>query len=224
VRIEFGEFMLDWDSRQLLCGGSPVHLSPKGLELLKVLLDRRPRALSKTELLERLWPRTFISDATLTSLVAEVRRSIGDDPRQARFVRTVQRFGYAFCGVATDYGSPSTVHTGNRVSCWVSWDFGQVALREGENILGRDRNVAVWLDSIDVSRRHARISISAGEAMLEDLASRNGTFVRGERITSPLNLVNGDQIELGSILVTFRIVPSDASTESRISLQRSTQE
>jgi DNA-binding winged helix-turn-helix (wHTH) protein len=221
VKHQFGEFTLDWDGRQLLREGGPVHLSPKGLELLRVLLDCRPRAVSKLELHERLWPDTFVSDATLTSLVAEVRRALGDEAGQGRFVRTVQRFGYAFCADAVEQAIPIPDNTAKRVHCWLTWDSGQAALREGENILGRDRTAAVWFDSIEVSRRHARISIVDEEAALEDLESRNGTFVRGERVTSAVKLQNGDRIELGSIAVTFRIAQANASTKSRIPSRRS---
>src|SRR5438034_303058 len=142
MNIEFADFTLDWDTRQLLRAGTPIHLSPKALELLKVLVERRPKAVSKAELHERLWPATFIADATLTSLVAELRGGLGDRAGQARFVRTVHRFGYAFCGSATELGEVSPRHAESGVSYWVIWDTGQVALREGENILGRDRDVA----------------------------------------------------------------------------------
>jgi DNA-binding winged helix-turn-helix (wHTH) protein len=221
VKIRFGEFTLDWDCRQLFCAGNAVEVSPKALDLLKVLVDSRPRALSKAELHERLWPATFISDATLTSLVAELRRIIGDTPGQSRFVRTVHRFGYAFCGAATELVEAHPGRAEGAAACWLIWDTGQVSLREGENILGRDRDVAAWFDSIDVSRHHARISVTGGEAILEDLESKNGTFVRGERITSRCRLVDGDQIGLGSLLVTFRASSPVASTASQISLPKS---
>jgi DNA-binding winged helix-turn-helix (wHTH) protein len=221
MKLEFGEFTLDWDSRQLFCAGRPVHLSPKALELLKVLADSRPRAVSKGELHQRVWPATFVSDATLTSLVAELRGSIGDRAGQARFVRTVHRFGYAFCGAATELAEAHPGRAQSGLSYWVIWDTGQVALREGENILGRDRDVAVWFDSIDVSRRHARITIAGGKAILEDLESKNGTYIRGERISSPFRLANGDQIGLGSVLATFRVSPAETSTESQVSQPRS---
>lgn len=210
VKIRFGEFTLDWESRQLFREGNPVHLSPKALELLQLLIDTRPRALSKAELHERLWPATFVSDATLTSLVAELRGAISDRGRPARFVRTVHRFGYSFCGEAGELAGSPRSHTG----CWLIWDQGQAVLREGENLLGRDRGLAAWFESIDVSRRHARISIARGEAVLADLRSRNGTFLRGKRITEPCRLVDGDQIGLGSVRATFRVAPPDASTAS----------
>ena len=214
MNIAFADFTLDWDTRQLLRAGTPIHLSPKALELLKVLLERRPKAVSKADLHDRLWPATFIADATLTSLVAELRGGLGDRAGQARFVRTVHRFGYAFCGTATELGEVAPRHAGSGVSYWVIWDTGQVALREGENILGRDRDVAVWFDAIDVSRHHARISIAGGNATLEDLGSKNGTFVHGERITSPCRIENGDEITLGSVVVAFRGTAAVASTES----------
>lgn len=74
MQVRFGEFIVDTDRRQLRQGETERHVSPKAFEFLCLLLQNRPRALSKAELHERLWPSTFVSDATLTSLVAEVRR------------------------------------------------------------------------------------------------------------------------------------------------------
>ena len=83
---------------------------PRRSSSCSLLLENRPRALSKAELHERLWPSTFVSDATLTSLVAEVRAALGETAGHGRFVRTVHRFGYAFKGTATELtpGGPST--------------------------------------------------------------------------------------------------------------------
>src|SRR5262249_46867728 len=100
MRLGFGECVLDGETRELLFGGNPVHISPKAFELLEILLETRPRALSKAEIHERLWRDTFVSDGTLTSLVAEVRSAIGDIGEETRWIRTVHRFGYAFSGPA----------------------------------------------------------------------------------------------------------------------------
>src|SRR5262245_54845952 len=183
MRIRFGEFLLDLDGRQLFRENEPVHLWPKAFDLLKLLVESRPRALSKTELFERLWPETFVSEATLASLVAELRRTLGDTAHDSRFVRTVQAFGYAFSGEAIELAQRTGPTAPLDVGYWVVWEAGQAALSLGENILGRDRDVAVWLDSPTVSRHHARILISGDQVMLEDLASKNGTYMRGERIT-----------------------------------------
>src|SRR5688500_2128967 len=102
MQMRFGEFTLDTESRLLRRGDAERHLSPKAFDLLQLLLTNRPRALSKSELHERLWPSTFVSDATLTSLVAEVRAALGEHAQDGRNIRTVHRFGYAFNGTATD--------------------------------------------------------------------------------------------------------------------------
>jgi DNA-binding winged helix-turn-helix (wHTH) protein len=213
MQVRFGEFTVDTESRQLRQDGTERHLSPKAFEFLCLLLEHRPRALSKAELHGRLWPSTFVSDATLTSLVAEVRNALGEKAGTGRFIRTVHRYGYAFSGMATeDSRMPSP---DERVRCWIVWESGQVALDDGEHLLGRDADVAVWLDSPTVSRHHARIRISGCEVTVEDLGSKNGTFLRGERLTTPLPLTDGDEIRLGSVPLKFRMLGASGSTQTQ---------
>jgi DNA-binding winged helix-turn-helix (wHTH) protein len=219
MQVRFGEFMLDTESRQLLRDKTDRHLSPKAFELLHLLLESRPRALSKAELHSRLWPSTFVSDATLSSLVAEVRAALGETARPERFVRTVHRFGYAFRGTATDLTS-RTPASDHRPRCCVIWEWGQVRLDEGEYLLGRDADVAVWLESPTVSRHHARIRVRGPEVTIEDLGSKNGTYLRGERLTKPLAVMDGDEIELGSISVKVRLFDTSGSTDTRRSGER----
>ena len=212
MQVRFGEFTLDTESRQLRQGDAERHLSPKAFELLRLLIENRPRALSKAELHERLWPSTFVSEATLSSLVAEVRDALGEKARRGRFVRTVHRFGYAFKGTATEL-TPRAQSAD--VRCWIVWDWGQVALRDGEHLLGRDADVAVWLESPTVSRHHARIRITGPDATIEDLGSKNGTFLRGDRLAVLSPLTDGDEIRLGSVLVKFRRLGTGPSTETQ---------
>ena len=214
MQVRFGEFTLDTESRQLLRDNADRHVSPKAFELLHLLLANRPRALSKEELHERLWPSTFVSDATLSSLVAEVRAALGEKAGRERFVRTVHRFGYAFKGTATDLTSPTTA-TDHRPRCCIIWEWGQVPLGEGEHLVGRAADVAVWLESPTVSRHHARIRVRGAEVTIEDLGSKNGTSLRGERVTKPSPVLDGDEIELGSILVKVRVFDTLGSTETR---------
>ena len=214
MRLRFGEFTFDTESRELRQGDVERHLSPKAFELLRLLVESRPRALSKAELHDRLWPSTFVSEASLTSLMAEVREALGERAGRARCVRTVHRFGYAFKGEATELGAAVTA-SDDRPRCWIVWDLGQVALKDGEHLLGRDSDVAVWLESPTVSRHHARIRVTGPGATIEDLESKNGTFVRGERLSSPLALTDGDEIRLGSVLVKFRWLASGGSTKTQ---------
>jgi DNA-binding winged helix-turn-helix (wHTH) protein/WD40 repeat protein len=96
VRARFGEHTLDTDERQLLQRGRPLHLTPKAFALLEYLIERRPRVLTKSQILERVWPSTFVTEANLASLVMEIRKALGDEAEAPRFIRTVRGFGYAF--------------------------------------------------------------------------------------------------------------------------------
>jgi DNA-binding winged helix-turn-helix (wHTH) protein len=212
MQIRFGEFTVDTDSRQLWRSEAERRLSPKGFEFLCLLLENRPRALSKAELHERLWPSTFVSDSTLTSLVAEVRGALGESARNERYLRTVHRFGYAFNGAAIDLGGQRSAE--ERVRCWIVWEFGQVALRDGEHLVGRDGDVAVWLESPTVSRHHARIRVVGTQATVEDLGSKNGTTLHGKRLTEPAALADGDEISVGSVIVKFRIAGAGDITKT----------
>src|SRR4029450_739597 len=106
MRIVFEECEFDTGRRVLLRHGRIVHLSARAFQLLELLVERRPEAVAKGELLEHLWPATFVSDASLHNLVPEIRAALGDDARMARFVRTVPRFGYAFHAAAR-YAPPA---------------------------------------------------------------------------------------------------------------------
>ena len=152
--VRFGEFTLDTDTRQLLGADGELHLSPKGLRAADNPRRSRPRALSKNELYERLWPATFVSEANLASLIAEIREALGDDARNPRFIRTAHRFGYAFCGATSDAPRGDAAEA---TFCWLLMGGRRLPLRLGENILGREPDDGINLDSPTVSRRHARI-------------------------------------------------------------------
>jgi len=214
VRLRFGDCVLDTAVRELRRGGQVKLLSPRAFRLLEVLTERRPDAIAQEELRGLLWPDTVAGGTTLARLVHEVRAALGDSVRPPRYVRTVHRFGYAFGGPATDL-SPNVQTSPDCVRCWIVWEFGQVALRNGEHLLGRDGDVAVWLESPTVSRHHARIRVSEEGATIEDLGSKNGTALRGESVTTPSPLADGDEIRLGSVLVKFRRPATGASTDTQ---------
>lgn len=87
------------------------------------------------------------------------------------------------------------------------WEKRQIPLTEGRTVLGRAPDAGAWIDAPGISRHHARITMQGSHATLEDLGSKNGTYLRGERITEPVALSDGDQIRLGSVVITFRIPP-----------------
>ena len=187
-----------------------MRLSPKAFQLLSLLVEKRPKALSKDELHTLLWPKTFVADTTLTSLVKEIRAAINDDARAPRYIRTISAFGYAFSGEGQEVRRRAAAG----FSCRVIGPDSQAALMDGENILGRGPESVIWIDDETVSRSHARIRVANEAAALEDLSSRNGTFLGERRVESSVVLRDGDRIRLGDFALRFRASGSPESTRS----------
>jgi DNA-binding winged helix-turn-helix (wHTH) protein len=199
MRLRFGDCVFDSATRELIRDGRPLPVPPKVFQLLEVLVAERPKAISKIELQERIWPDTFVSEASLGNLVADLREILGDDAKQPRLIRTIQRFGYAFQAEAAEDGdgAPESVFR-------LAWGEREVTLREGPNILGRDRSAVLWIDVYSVSRHHARITVSGDDAKVEDLGSKNGTFVNGTAVTSAAAVKDGDEIRIGTATLILR--------------------
>ncbi len=214
MTFRFGSLTLDSESRALVRDGRPVAISPKAFKLLQVLIEARPRAIPKAELHQRLWPDTVVSDVNLPTLIAEIRQAIGDGARAPEFIRTVYSYGYAFCGTAVASRRDGRAATASDQIFRLLWGHREVALAEGENILGRGTDSLVWIDAQSVSRRHARLMVASGLATLEDLGSKNGTFVNGIRMTSPVALRDGDELRIGNVPMTLKVFSKPSSTET----------
>lgn len=213
----FGDCQLDLEARRLFRQSREVHLSPKAFELLKVLVETRPRALSKSELLDQVWPGVFVSDASLARTINQLRSAVGDSARRPHIIRTVHGYGYAFVAdVADEQPAPGSVRPEKGFSCYLVLGHRTFPLSDGEHIIGREPDSAVWLDSPKVSRRHARIVVSGASATVEDLGSKNGTLVRGHRIEGPVALERGDAVHVGPFALEFLIFSETRSTETAI--------
>ena len=197
MQIRFGVCRLDTDGRRLYRDHDQVHLTPKAFDLLALLIENRHKVLSKAELKEKIWPGIFVSEDGLSRLVNEIRTAIGDDARRPRWIRTVHGFGYAFAEGDTT-PKPDVVRP--FLLRWASREF---LLSEGENVIGRDPTADVTIDAPVVSRRHARIVIVDGHARVEDLGSKNGTFVADQRVGTAVTLRDGDQIRVGDHTLVF---------------------
>jgi DNA-binding winged helix-turn-helix (wHTH) protein len=212
VRTNFGPFTLDPATRQLLEGGRAIHLSPKAFDVLQLLLDARPTVVPKADLHDRIWPGTFVVDANLAVLIGEIRKALADSAQTPRYIRTVHKVGYAFCGdAADDARAAHPAGAGSRY--WLAWNDRTFALAAGDNLIGRNPECGIWVDAAGVSRRHARLRLDteSGDAAIEDLGSTNGTFVNETRVDSPMTLRDGDTVHLGSVALTFRAWLADRS-------------
>ena len=204
MRVRFSDFILDTDRRELFRGGEPVHLPPKTFQLLQILAEKRPKALSQQELYDHLWPDTFVDKSNLHNLIYQLREALDD--REQSIIRTVYGFGFAFAAVEGDVTPPARwqIVVGNQ----------EFDLHEGENLVGRERGLSVRIDSGSISRHHARISVSSDTVTLEDLGSKNGTSLRGRRVRSASELRDGDVIVFGTVAAKVRAVRSTATTDT----------
>ena len=209
--MRFGDVRFDDEARQVLRGTHAAHLSGKAFELLRLLLRRRPAAVSKAEIQDHLWPETFVSEANLPTLITEIRDALSDDARHPKFVRTVFGFGYAFSGEVTDDSRSAEA----AAQCWLVSELGRFPLVDGDNVVGRGEDAGVVLESPSVSRHHARIRIRADVALIEDLESKNGTYLGQARVTRATPLQDGDQIRIGAFLLTFRRPNPNADTTTQ---------
>jgi DNA-binding winged helix-turn-helix (wHTH) protein len=210
MTLEFRDLCFDPSRRQVSRGGRDIKLTRKAFDLLALLIERRPNALSKDDIHARLWPDTFVAEITLHSLVSEIRRGIGDHSSEPQFIRTVHGFGYAFIAQANERAAPA-VGGRRRVRGWLIRDTERLQVFDGENLFGRGDDEIIDLPSTTVSRRHARIHVDE-DAWLEDLGSKNGTFIGDRQVTEPVRLSDGDRIRFGSLLMTFRLArPADGT-------------
>jgi DNA-binding winged helix-turn-helix (wHTH) protein len=213
VTYTFGSVRVDADTRAISGPAGEVRLTRKAWELLLLLLERRPNAVSKAEIHARVWPETFVSESSVQSLVHEIRRAI-DHGAAPSWIRTVHGIGYRFCGPVAASESAAAEES-QRPAAWLIGASARVALHAGENILGRGSDDVVEIEAPTISRHHARIVV--GDAvMIEDLASKNGTWLDGERVGAARAMADGASVRLGSVRFTFRLASQARPTESAV--------
>ncbi len=208
MTVQFAGFVFDEDRRQLLRGSEVLHLEPKAFELLALLLSRRPNAIAKAEIREAIWPGAHVSESSLPGLVGDLRAALGDDSKNSRFIRTVPRYGYAFCGDVV-VGAPGPAHAARWTAVWAAHE---VPLPDGEHLIGRGEDCRIRSDSASVSRHHALVRVTSERLLVEDLGSRNGTWVHGRRLAGPAELSAGDAVRVGPEVIRFVTARSDDST------------
>lgn len=213
ARFRFDKFCFDSDQKALLRGSEPVRLTPRAFRLLELLLRRRPKAVSKRDLLDHVWSGHIVEEANLKTLVLEIRTALEERGGRPEVVRTVYGYGYAFTGEVEEETETGSAESQAVVS--VRWNVQSVLLPMGAHLIGRRPDCVVSIDDPSVSRVHARLEISRDVLRIEDLRSKNGTFVDGRRITEPTELLNRCEILIGEVNVKLaRLDSGDSSTQT----------
>ena len=94
------------------------------------------------------------------------------------------------------------------------WRGESIEVLAGESVIGRDRGCAVRIDADSVSRHHARLNVTGREVSIEDLGSKNGTWVAGERIHGAVPLTEGTCFRLGTETVRFELTIGERPTKT----------
>lgn len=207
MRYQFAGFMIDLDARLLQSDGEPLHLSPKAFDLLAYLLAARPRSVPRKELYAYLWPDTFVVDTNLSVLIREIRQTLHDE--RHTLIRTVYRHGYAFDIDAREVAGRTGPAYASHI---LIYGVTELPLQPGENVVGRESGATVRIASPRLSRRHAIITVAADQVTIDDLRSKNGTFVDGQPVLGPAILRDGAVVSLGTVDVIYRRIPADGVT------------
>lgn len=213
MKYAFGNVRVDADARSVSGDAGPLHLTRKAFDLLILLLESRANAVSKALIYDRLWPGVFVTESSLQTLVREIRQAIDEPGSRRSWIRTIHGVGYAFTDEVVASGEPAKPLPITRPAAWLIGESTRVGVFIGENILGRGTDV-IDIDLPTISRHHARIVIGDDAITIEDLGSKNGTWVGDERLAGPRTLSDGNIVCLGSVRFTFRLARPPASTAS----------
>jgi DNA-binding winged helix-turn-helix (wHTH) protein len=212
--FQVGEWWFEPDLDRISRGDEHRTLRPRVSELLAALADRPGELALKHELVDAVWQSGYVTDNALAHLVTELRGALGDDAAHPSYVETIFRRGYRLVApVVHSDASPASPTPPVRFQ--LENEAGTLTdLTEGENLIGRSPEAVVRVDSSEASRRHARILIRGAVAELEDLGSKNGTYLRGRRLTARARLEVADEIQIGINVATFRLRSLDDSTRT----------
>jgi DNA-binding winged helix-turn-helix (wHTH) protein len=208
--VRFGIFEVDLATGELQRKGLKVRLQEQPFQVLRMLLERPGELVRREDLRQRLWPAVLFAEFEpgLNKAVHKVRVALGDSADNPRFVETLAGRGYRF--IATLEGSGRGADTprdparlARPAPFSVIWDGHAIPLSEGCNTIGREHDSTIYIRLASVSRRHARIHVSGETATLEDLGSKNGTLLNGQRIQLLSPLADGDEIRVGSARLLF---------------------
>src|SRR5436309_1412293 len=98
---EFGPFVLDSAQHLLARDGTPVGLTPKTFDTLRVLVENHGRLLTKDELMKAVWPNSFVEESNLTQQISMIRRALGESAGEDRYIVTIPGRGYRFAAAVT---------------------------------------------------------------------------------------------------------------------------
>ena len=184
------------------------------MDVLVHLAIASGKLASKRDLIDAVWRTEFVSDHALTQVVAELRAALGDNARNPSFIENIPRRGYRLVVDVTPVAATVPPVREGSLPFKLRGADGDTPLSQGPNVVGRTGDADICIDRTEVSRCHARILIAGTTATIEDLGSKNGTYLNGERLQQPTLLTNGDEIWIGRSVARFRFLVEGEPTQT----------
>ena len=218
--VRFGVFDLDLQTGELRRKGVKVALQEQPFRVLAMLVMQPGELVTRDALRRAVWPEAVFVDFDhgLNKAVAKIRDALGDLADSPRYVETLERRGYRFIApveAVVPRSAPALGGGAQPVVARLSWNGQSYPLAAGEYVIGRDPSAAIWIESSLVSRRHARVVVSESSVTIEDLGSRNGTFVNGRRLDAISPLASCDEVRIGPDRLIV-VTPSAAGSTSAV--------
>lgn len=211
-----GFWLDDWcvypDLDRISRGDTTVHLEPKVMDLLVYLARHTGQVVTKNDIIDAVWEGHIVANSALSRCMALLRGALGDDARHPRYIETIPKRGYRLIVQIT--GVDQEVADTQEATFRVRIGEREIPLHDGEHLIGRAPDTTVCIDSPRVSRHHARIVVDGDQATVDDVGSKNGTYLDGKMVTAPTALKSGDEIIVGSIAITFVDARDGNATET----------
>jgi DNA-binding winged helix-turn-helix (wHTH) protein/tetratricopeptide (TPR) repeat protein len=192
VLYEFGKFLCDPREQLLLCDGKPVALSPKSFDILVALIRSKGRLLMKDELMQQVWPDSFVEEANLTVNISALRKVLGETPEGPHYIETVPKRGYRFVAPVKEQQESSkspTVEAAEAEQSNLSPAVSPVAkafARSRRWLLATGLLLIALLAAVLVSRRHAKLT-DKDTVVLAEIANRTGDPVFDDALRQGLS-------------------------------------
>jgi len=216
--FHLGEWLVEPTLDRISRDGQIVRLRPRAMDVLICLALEAGKLASKQKIIDDVWCTEFVSEHALTQVIAELRSALGDDARSPIYIENIPRRGYRLVATVTPVAASVPSARDASLPFKLQSEDGEFPLIQGPNIIGRTVETDIRIDRTEVSRCHARIMVQGTTATIEDLGSKNGTYVNGERLDGPALLTNGDEIWIGRSVARLRFLVEGEPTQTEQSV------
>ena len=221
------DWLVQSNLSRLVRGETSVRVRPRLMDVLCFRAQHQGEVVSKDEIIAAVRPKPYMAGSVLGRSITEVRAILGDDAAEPRYVETIVQRGYrplapvprgGLCPSAPRRGqkvraAPKALSSTKEHTCSLCWGERKIPLAQEEDVVGRAGEATVRLESAQVSRRRARVVVSGGRAVLEGLASKNGTYVCGQMAQTPVVSPTATRSSAGAI--SRRCAPANRRRQRR---------